>query len=459
MKNLFSKIIGTGSHDSRSDSIVPNSVFSAPTSAFYKEAFYDIKGNKMDKPISVVVEKFEKELTGITQRHYAANGKVASTLAIEAAENALHSSKINREDIDCIIFANNFGDITTKEDKVDLVPSYASRIKNYLQINNPYVIAYDIEYGGHGDERMFKIIAEYLGLSDKDLVVHINDHEQEDIMEVAEYLLPNCSVDKEHLNSIVVVHYLGHKPSLAHKVKVGLNIRNTKTVAFTIFFGCPGFLQAMILADIMIKRGKITTALLIGAEILSQVMDNTDVDSLLYADGGGAVVLKAVESEKTTGILFHKVRSDTFNQQAFMIFMGESYDPNYDPDELFLKMHGTRVHKHALSLIPVMIKDSLKEAGLRIENISKMVFHQPNPFMLREIALRTYAQFDLPVPENIMPIIGDTYGNSSVACIPLILDRICNGQLEGHTVTSGNIIMFLSIGAGMNINIAYYKVP
>ncbi len=453
MKKIYSKIIGTGSHNICSDIIVPNA-------NFHSTIFYNAEGKRIEKPTPDIVERFEKEITGTKQRHYAADGKVTSTLAIEAGENAIISSGIDREEIDVIILANNFGDVANKSDKADLVPSYAARVKNHLEIQNPGVIAYDIEYGGPGDQRSFKMLSDYLGLSNKDLVIYINNHEQDDIMEVAEYLLPKCSVDKESLNSIVVVHYLGQKPSIANKVKAGLGIKNPNVMNCVIYFGCPGFLQAMIIADTMIKRGKITTALLIGAEILSRVVDKSDFDTLLYADGGGAVVLKAVESETPVGMLFSKVRSDTFNQQAFMICMGKSYDPNHDdPNELFLKMQGRRVHKHALNFIPLMIKDSLKEAGLRIEDISKMIFHQPNPFMLKEIALRTYAQFDQPVPENIMPIIGDTYGNSSVACIPLILDLIAKKELEGHTFTSGEIIMFLSIGAGMNINIAFYKVP
>lgn len=446
------QIIGTGSHNMSSDIIVPNS-------EFHSTIFYDAAGKRIEKPTPDIVKKFEEELTGIKQRHYAAADKVTSMLAIEAGQNAILSSGINREEIDIIMVANNFGDVADPSDKVDLVPSYAARVKNHLGIQNPNVIAYDIEYGGPGDERSFKMFADYLGLDDKDLVIYINDHEQDDILEVAEYLLPNCSVDKESLNSIVVVHYLGHKPSIANKVKAGLGIKNPNVMNCVIYFGCPGFLQTTILADTMIKRGKITTALLIGAEILSRVAEKKDIDSLLYADGAGAVVVTAVESEEPVGMLFSKVRSDTFNQQAFMIWMGKAYDPEHDPHELFLKMQGRRVHKHALSLIPLMIKDSLKEAGLRIEDISKMIFHQPNPFMLKEIALRTYAQFDKPVPEDIMVIIGDMYGNASVACIPLILDFIAKGKLEGHTFTSGDIIMFLSIGAGMNINIAYYKVP
>lgn len=451
MKTTYSTILGTGRHTSGSDAIVPNAHFET-------QIFYDAKGNILEKPTLEIIHKFE-EITGTKGRHYAAAGKVTSTLAIEAGEDAIRSSGIPREEIDLIIVANNFGDITTPSDKIDLVPSYASRIKNYLQILNPDVVAYDISFGGPDCITAYKRIEEYLGLGTKDLVIHINDHEQEDMLEISEYLLPKCSVDKEQLNNIVVVHYLGSKPSLACKVRKGLGIHNSNTLAYDLYFGCPGFLQAMIHTDIIIKNNRIKKALIIGAEILSRVAEPEDMDNMLYADGAGAVIMGAIESEQPVGMIFHKVRSDTYNQQAFMIHMGPAYSPHHDPQELFLKMFGTRVHKYALNLIPLMIKEALKEAGLKIEDIAQMVFHQPNPLMLQEIARRTFAQFDLPVPKNIMPIIGDTYGNSSVACIPIILDRMYRNQLNNHIIASGDIIMLLSIGAGMNINIAFYKAP
>ncbi len=451
MKNIQSIIIGTGSHDSSLDTILPNSHFEMQT-------FYDAKGNPMEKPSEDIVRKFE-EITGTRQRHYAAEGKVTSDLAIEAAKNAVTKSTISPTKLDCIIVANNFGDIVTSTDKMDLVPTFAARIKNYLQIVNPAVVAYDIVIGGLHSYGEFKQFERYMGLTNKDLVIHVHNHEQEDMFEIAEYLLPNCSVDKESLNSIIVVHYTGQQSSIANKVKDALNLQDHDILAYDLYFGCPGFLQGMIHADTMIKNGHVTHALVVGAEILSKVAEPEDMDTMLYGDGAGAVIMQAIESDVPVGFISYKVRSDTFNQQAFMLRMGHAYSPNHPADELFLKMTGTRVHKHALNLIPTMIKDALREANLTIDQIDLMVFHQPNPLMLKEIALRTYALFDMQPPEHIMPIIGDTFGNPSVASIPLILHQIDAGQLENYSLRSGDIVMLLSIGAGMNINIALYRQP
>jgi len=457
MKKIYSKIIGTGSHDISTDRIIANNDIPERT-------FYDAQKNPIQKTTSEVLKKFQ-EITGTKKRHYAAEYKVTSDLGIEAGKEAIRSANVNPDDVDCLIFATNFRDVATKTDKVDLVPSYAALIKNDMQIINPAVIAYDVIISGYNSARKLEMLEDCLGLGSKDLVVHIDGHRKENLFERAKYHFSKCSVDKESLNSIVVVHYFGQDsfesaPSLIEKVENELGLFNPNLLSYEIVFGCPGFLQAMIQANTMITCGKRKNILVIGAEMLSRVMDTSDVDSNLYADGGGAVFMKAVESDEPLGMLFHKVRSDTLNQQACMIWMGESYDPNHDdPKELFLKMLGTRVHKHALRHIPLMIKEALEEAKIPIEKIAKMVFHQPNPLMLEEITLRTFAQFNRPVPENIMPIIGDTYGNPSVACIPLILDRMYKGTWENHKIKSGDIILFFSIGAGMNMNIAFYKVP
>lgn len=449
-KQSYSVILGTGMHDISSDRVISNE-------SIQSCIFFDAKKNRIPLPTPEIVTKFEA-ITGIRQRHYAANDKLTSTLGIEAGENAINSSGINRDEIDCVIFAHNFGDVATKKDKVDSVPTFASRIKNHLKIENPAVIAYDIAVGGNDALLDLKLVKEHLGLNSHDLVLVVHDYETEAMLDIAEEQLRKCPIYQEQLHSIVVIHFLGKKQSLARKVQENLHLNHPNILVYDLFFGCPGFLQATIQADALIKDGKTKKALIIGAEILSRVAEKEDRDYMIYADGAGAIILGTVESSTPIGILSHKVRSDTI-QDAFMITMGNPYNPNTDPQEIFLKMLGTRVHRHALSKIPSMIKEALEEAGLSIQDIAKMVCHQPNPLMLEEIARRTFELLGIPVPEHIMPIIGDTYGNPSVASIPMILDLINKGKLENHTFKSENIIMFMSIGAGMNINIVFYKVP
>src|SRR4030042_476025 len=105
-------------------------------------------------------------------------------------------------------------------------------------------------------------------------------------------------------------------PPLAARVKHKLRIKNPYTVAFDIIFGCPGWLQGMILSDYYIKSGDAKKILVIGAETLSRVSDPHDLDSMIYSDGAGATLVEATERE--AGILSHVSRSDTY-QEAFLL--------------------------------------------------------------------------------------------------------------------------------------------
>jgi 3-oxoacyl-[acyl-carrier-protein] synthase-3 len=134
-------------------------------------------------------------------------------------------------------------------------------------------------------------------------------------------------IDKESLDYIIVGQNLGDVkadnirvdmvPNIAARVKHKLRIKNPYTVTFDIPFGCPGWLQSMIMADYLIKSGDAKRILVIGAEILSRVSDPHDVDSMIYADGAGATLLEA--TDQAVGILSHLSRSDTYDKG--MVFM------------------------------------------------------------------------------------------------------------------------------------------
>lgn len=158
--------------------------------------------------------------------------------------------------------------------------------------------------------------------------------------------------DKESLDYIIVARNLGDAradnirsdmvPTIAARVKHKLKITNPYTVAYDIPFGCPGWLQGMILADYHIKSGDAKKVLVIGAEILSRFSDPHDIDSMIYADGAGAALVEATDQD--AGILSHVTRSDTL-ENAYLLWIDKSYNPNYNGDELFIKMHGHEIYK------------------------------------------------------------------------------------------------------------------
>ncbi len=285
----------------------------------------------------------------------------------------------------------------------------------------------------------------------------------------AQKAIADAGIDPEKLDYIIVGHNFGDiafnnrrtemLPSLAAKVKHHLGIENPFCVAYDLPFGCPGWLQAVIHADYYLRSGDAKYALVIGAETLSRVCDPHDRDSMLYADGAGAVVLESKKSDDT-GILCHVTRSDT-KQHAFLLQMGPSFAPSDKKDpELFLKMTGRKLYQYALEHVPYAMKMCLDKAGVHIDQIAKVLIHQANAKMDEAILQRLYALYDrIPDSENIMPMSIAWLGNSSVATLPTLYDLIAHHQLEDHEFHAGDYLLFASVGAGMHINAFLYKVP
>jgi len=358
-KKLYSVITGTGSY-------VPAK--RVLNSDFLDKTFFDASGEKLKKSNQETIDKLA-EITGIRERCYAADNQVASDLAYLAGEDALKSSGVDRESLDYIIVAHNFGDVRLDNVRSDFVPSLASRVKHKLGITNPKTIAYDLP------------------------------------------------------------------------------------------FGCPGWLQGVIQADYYLRSGDCRRLMVIGAEAISRVSDPHDRDSMIYADGAGATILEAVESDKPLGVLSHAVRSDTIDH-AYMLWMGKSFDPQHQGDELYLKMDGHKLYEYALKTVPLVVKESLEKAGLPLAEIKKVLIHQANEKMDEAILKRLFkicaaGEFKAAV----MPMTISWLGNSSVATLPTMLDLIQKGKMNDHQLESGTAIVFASVGAGMNINSVVYRMP
>jgi 3-oxoacyl-[acyl-carrier-protein] synthase-3 len=358
-KSIYSVITGTGSY-------IPERIIT--NSDFHDNEFYDSKGKSFDKTNEEIAGKLE-EITGIIERRYVTDNLVTSDIAFAAAENALKTSKTDKETLDYIIVAHNFGDVKADNKRSDFVPTLAARVKHKLKIKNPKTIAYDLP------------------------------------------------------------------------------------------FGCPGWLQAIIQADYYIKSGDAKKAMVIGAETLSRISDPHDRDSMIYADGAGATILEARSSNKPIGILSHAARSDTL-EHAYMLWMDESFDPNRKSNELYLKMNGHKLYQYALSTVPGVVKESLEKAKLSLGNVDKVLIHQANAKMDEAILKRIYKLYgEKNIPLYAMPMIISRLGNSSVATLPTLLDLLVNGKLKNYESKQGDIIVFASVGAGMNINAMVYRMP
>ena len=335
---------------------------------FLNYRFLNKYGELNPKSNEEILNKFS-EITHIEERRYVKDEYVASDLGFFAAQDALNSSGIDKETIDYILVAHNFGDVKNDNRKSDMVPSLATRIKHKLKIENP------------------------------------------------------------------------------------------DTIAFDIVFGCPGWLQAFIQANYLIISGDAKRVLVIGCETLSRISDPHDIDSLIYADGAGAIILEGKKSETPVGFLAHKSRTDTL-EYANMLYMGKSYNPElHDDDAIFMKMNGRKLYQYALEFVPKTIKECLDKNNIGIDEIKEIFIHQANGKMddaiLRELLLLYNIN---ETPKNIMPMNIAKHGNSSVATIPTLYDMVAKDEIENHKLNKDDIILFTSVGAGMNINCIIYKV-
>lgn len=276
--------------------------------------------------------------------------------------------------------------------------------------------------------------------------------------------IENAGIDPETIDYIIFAHNFGDvkfgtsqsdiMPSLATRVKHKLQIKNPKCVAYDILFGCPGWIEGVMQANAFIKSGMAKKCLVIGAETLSRVVDDHDRDSMIYSDGAGASIIEASNDE--SGMLSYE--SATYaNDEANYLYFGKSYNPDLDPDTKYIKMYGRKIYEFALSKVPTAMKSCLDESGIAIQDVKKILIHQANEKMDEAIINRFYKLYGQTPPENIMPMSIHDLGNSSVATVPTLYDLLLSGKIENHNINKGDVLIFASVGAGMNINAFVYR--
>ncbi len=281
----------------------------------------------------------------------------------------------------------------------------------------------------------------------------------------AQRAIEAAKIDPETLDYIIFAHNFGNVkhaaiqadavPTLASRVKQKLRITNPYCVAYDMLFGCPGWVEGVIQAQAYIKAGMAKKCLVIGAETLSRVVDIHDRDSMIYSDGAGATVIEATEEEG--GIISHA--SATYaTDEADYLYFGNSFNKDLDADVRYIKMQGRKIYEFALNNVPNAMKLCLEKSGYQISDVKKVLIHQANEKMDEAIIHRFFKLYNQSPPEGVMPMSIHKLGNSSVATVPTLYDLIVNGKIENQEINKGDIIIFASVGAGMNINAIVYKV-
>jgi 3-oxoacyl-[acyl-carrier-protein] synthase-3 len=283
----------------------------------------------------------------------------------------------------------------------------------------------------------------------------------------AELAIQDAGIDPETIDQIIVAHNFGDVlpgtiqtdtiPAIASRVKHQLGIKNPNCVAYDILFGCPGWIQGVIQADSFIKSGMAKRCLVIGAETLSRVVDSHDRDSMIFSDGAGACIVED-DANTTSGILASSVQSHCVDE-AYFLYLGKSYHPEEDEATRYIKMKGRKVYEYAIKNVPLAMKECIEKAGVAIHDVKKFFLHQANEKMDEGFIKALYKLYDIKTaPENIMPMSIHDLGNSSVATIPTLYDLVKKGKYKEHQLHKGDIVIFASVGAGMNINAICYRV-
>ncbi|MCE2844299.1 MAG: ketoacyl-ACP synthase III [Sediminibacterium sp.] len=294
-----------------------------------------------------------------------------------------------------------------------------------------------------------------------------NENTSEMASKAAVLAIEDAGIDPETIDQIIVAHNFGNVlagtiqtdaiPAIASRVKNQLGIKNPACVAYDILFGCPGWIQGVIQADAFIKSGMAKKCLVIGAETLSRVVDVHDRDSMIFSDGAGACIVEHSD-DSNTGILASSVQSHC-DDETYFLYLGKSYHPEGEEATRYIKMKGRKVYEYAIKNVPIAMKECIEKAGVDILDVKKFFLHQANEKMDEGFIKALFKLYGIKeIPKDIMPMSIHELGNSSVATIPTLYDRVKHGFYKEHQLHKGDIVIFASVGAGMNINAICYKI-
>ena len=212
----------------------------------------------------------------------------------------------------------------------------------------------------------------------------------------------------------------------------------THGVAFDVAAVCSGFLYALSIADALLTSGAHRTALVIGAESFSRILDWEDRGTcVLFGDGAGAVVLRAetgTGSPMDRGILAHRLHSDGRYNDLLYVDGG----PGSTGTTGKLRMKGREVFRHAVTNLAAVMSETLGAAGLAASDVAWVVPHQANLRILEATARK----LGLPIDRVVVTV--DSHANTSAASVPLALDT----AVRDGRIKSNDLLLLEAMGGG-----------
>lgn len=230
-------------------------------------------------------------------------------------------------------------------------------------------------------------------------------------------------------------------PMLSCEVQAALGAK--KAVAFDLGVACSGFLFALATADAYFSTGRFKTALLIGAETLSKLMDWNDRGTcVLFGDGAGTAVVSA-EANDIWGMVQGSDGTGGMALQCQNRPVRNPFKSKEHWDEAmrlpYVQMNGPEVYKFAVRTVPNAIQEALDQAGITADEVDCFVLHQANIRIIESVAKR------LQQPMEKFPTNLQECGNISAASVPILLDKIC----KEDKIKKGDKIVLAGFGAGL----------
>ena len=258
----------------------------------------------------------------------------------------------------------------------------------------------------------------------------------------AKNALEMAGIDPVDLDLILVATLTPDRllPSASCTLQELLGARHA--AAFDLTAACSGFIYGLGVGDAMIRSGMIQTALVIGAETLSRIVDYQDRSTcVLFGDGAGAAVLRPSVSGR--GVLAVELRSDGTQGDLLEIPAGGSRLPashqTVDERGHFIKMRGNELFKFAVRAMESVSRSTMEAAGVPPEEMALLIPHQANYRMVKATADR------LGVPEERLVLNIERFGNTSAASVPICLDE----AVRGGRLKQGDKFAMVAFGGGV----------
>ena len=257
--------------------------------------------------------------------------------------------------------------------------------------------------------------------------------------EAARRAMENAGVTAQEIDLIIVGTVSADLVTPACACEVQAAIGAVDAVAFDINAACSGFMFALNIAHAYLQAGVYKTALIIGAETLSKLMDWSDRSTcVLFGDGAGAAIVRA---DGRNRLLAFDQGSDGVKGSVLACPNRSNNNPLIETSKelSYVHMDGQEVYKFAVTTVPASLQRTIQAAGLTVEDIDYFVLHQANIRILQAVAKR------LKVSEDKFPISLDHCGNISAASVPILLDEMNRQGL----LKSGMRIALAGFGGGL----------